>query len=128
MSNETAGKDVRAEEKRLYLPPRDLVENSNVMQWMRKKGFKTEAEMRTWTGENYVEFWDEMARAYADWFEPYEAALDWKPPIAKWFVGGNATLLTTPSKGMRIPGDGTRSHTSSWASQSETYSRSPTSS
>jgi len=56
MSNETAGKDVLPDDKRLYLPPRDLVENSNVMQWMRKKGFKTEADMRTWAGKNYVEF------------------------------------------------------------------------
>ena len=92
MLNEIAGKGVQTEEKRLYLPPRNLVENSNVMQWMRKKGFKTEAEMRTWTSENYVEFWDEMARTYADWFEPYKATLEWKPPIAKWFVGGKCNV------------------------------------
>ena len=92
MSNETTGKDVQAEEKRLYLPPRNLVENSNVMQWMKKKGFKTEGEMRAWTSRNYVEFWDEMARTYADWFEPYKTTLEWKPPNAKWFVGGKCNV------------------------------------
>jgi acetyl-CoA synthetase len=92
MSNETAGRDVLADDKRLYLPPRELVENSNVMQWLRKKGFKTEAEMRTWTGENFVEFWDEMAKTYADWFEPYKSTLEWKPPYARWFVGGKCNV------------------------------------
>ena len=88
MSNEMAGKDTQADEKRLYLPTRNLVENSNVMQWMKKKGFRTEGEMRAWTSQNYVEFWDEIAKTYADWFEPYKTALEWKPPNAKWFVGG----------------------------------------
>ena len=37
MSNETAGKDIQAEEKRLYLPTRELVENSNVMQWIEER-------------------------------------------------------------------------------------------
>ncbi|MRR36533.1 acetate--CoA ligase, partial [bacterium] len=72
----------------LYHPPKDLAENSNVMQWMKKKGFETEAQMRAWTAQNYVAFWDEMARTYADWFEPYTQALQWKPPFAKWFMGG----------------------------------------
>jgi len=92
MSNETAEKGNLAIDKGFYLPPHDLVENSNVTQWMRKKGFKTEAEMRTWSSENYVEFWDEMAKTYADWFEPYGAALEWKPPYAKWFVGGKCNV------------------------------------
>lgn len=67
----------------VYYPPRDLVENSNVMQWMKKKGLKTETELCAWTGKNYVEFWDEMANTYADWFEPYSLVLDWKAPNAK---------------------------------------------
>ncbi|MGA9098356.1 MAG: AMP-binding protein [Methanotrichaceae archaeon] len=92
MSNKTAAKGNLDVDKGFYLPPHELVENSNVMQWMRKKGFKTEAEMRTWSSENYVEFWDEMAKTYADWFEPYGATLEWKPPYAKWFVGGKCNV------------------------------------
>ena len=92
MSNKTAAKGNLDVDKGFYLPPHELVENSNVMQWMRKKGFKTEAEMRTWSSENYIEFWDEMAKTYADWFEPYGATLEWKPPYAKWFVGGKCNV------------------------------------
>jgi len=72
----------------LYYPPRDLVENSNVMAWMKQKGLKTESEMRQWCSANYVQFWDEMAKTYADWFEPYKQTLQWKAPFAKWFIGG----------------------------------------
>jgi len=72
----------------LYYPPRDLVENSNVMAWMKQKSLKTESEMRQWCSANYVQFWDEMAKTYADWFEPYKQTLQWKAPFAKWFIGG----------------------------------------
>jgi len=76
----------------LYYPPRDLVENSNVLAWMKMKGLKTEKEMRLWCSDNYVEFWDEMARTYADWFEPYRQTLQWKAPDASWFVGGKINV------------------------------------
>ncbi|MCX6673792.1 MAG: AMP-binding protein, partial [Methanothrix sp.] len=84
---------VLMEESRIFNPPKDLVENSNVMQYMKKKGFKTEKELREWCSKNLDEFWGEMGREYATWFEPFTQVLDWKPPYAKWFVGGkvNAT-------------------------------------
>ena len=62
------------------------------MAWMKKKGFKSEREMRAWTGQNYIQFWDEMAKTYADWFEPYAQVLNWVPPYAKWFVGGKINV------------------------------------
>jgi len=79
-------------EEGLYNPPRDLVENSNVKQWMNKKGLKTETEMREWCSRNYQQFWDEMATTYADWFEPYKEVLQWEPPHARWFVGGKCNV------------------------------------
>ena len=36
------------DETRIFNPPKELVEKSIVMQWMKKKGFKTEKEMRAW--------------------------------------------------------------------------------
>jgi acetyl-CoA synthetase len=33
------------------------------------------------------EFWAEQAR-HLDWFETWDKVLEWKPPFAKWFVGG----------------------------------------
>ncbi|NBP76865.1 MAG: acetyl-coenzyme A synthetase, partial [Proteobacteria bacterium] len=33
-------------------------------------------------------FWDARAREQIDWFHPWNQILDWKPPFAKWFIGG----------------------------------------
>lgn len=70
---------------------RSIVENVleyNVVKWMKKKGFKTEKEMRNWASANYLDFWGEMALEYIDWFEIYSKVLDWNPPYAHWFMDG----------------------------------------
>jgi acetyl-CoA synthetase len=36
-------------------------------------------------------FWEEQARAL-DWIEPWKTVLEWKPPHAKWFVGGRLNV------------------------------------
>jgi acetyl-CoA synthetase len=36
-------------------------------------------------------FWAEQARAL-EWMEPWESVLEWKPPRAKWFVGGKLNV------------------------------------
>jgi acetyl-CoA synthetase len=92
MDNEKSEKTIQTSEQGLYYPPRDLVENSNVMAWMRTKGLKSESELRQWCSQNYVPFWDEMAQTYADWFEPYTETLQWKAPYAKWFMGGKINV------------------------------------
>jgi acetyl-CoA synthetase len=51
-------------------------------------------------------FWGELAEKELAWFEKWSQTLDWKPPFAKWFVGGkiNASYncldrhLSTPRK------------------------------
>ncbi len=89
----TAKTAVLQTETRIFEPPADLVDNSNVMQWMKKKGFKTEKELRSWCSENYVEFWDEMAKEYVDWFEPYTTVMDNSDmPYFKWFTGGKVNM------------------------------------
>ncbi|TFH51927.1 MAG: acetate--CoA ligase [Methanothrix sp.] len=88
----TAKTSVLYEETRLFEPSKELVENSNVMKWMKEKGFKTEREMRLWCSANYIQFWGEMAKTYADWFEPWSSTLEWIPPYAKWFVGGKCNV------------------------------------
>ena len=88
----TAKTSVLYEETRVFEPSKELVENSNVMKWMKEKGFKTEREMRLWCSANYIQFWGEMAKTYADWFEPWAQTLEWKPPYARWFVGGKCNV------------------------------------
>jgi acetyl-CoA synthetase len=92
MDDGKAEKAVQTIKQGLYYPPRDLVENSNVMAWMKAKGLKSESELRQWCSANYVSFWDEMAQTYADWFEPYKQTLQWKAPFAKWFMGGKINV------------------------------------
>jgi acetyl-CoA synthetase len=92
MDDEKSEKTVQTAKQGLYYPPRDLVENSNVMAWMKAKGLKSESELRAWCSANYVSFWDEMAQTYADWFEPYKQTLQWKAPFAKWFMGGKINV------------------------------------
>jgi acetyl-CoA synthetase len=88
----TAKTSVLYEETRIFEPSKELVENSNVMKWMKEKGFTTEREMRLWCSANYIQFWGEMAKTYADWFEPWSSTLEWIPPYAKWFVGGKCNV------------------------------------
>jgi len=92
MDEEKSEKTVQTAKQGLYYPPRDLVENSNVMAWMKRKGHNSESELRQWCSANYVSFWDEMAQTYADWFEPYKQTLQWKAPFAKWFMGGKINV------------------------------------
>ena len=84
---------VLQEETRIFEPPKELVENSNVMKYMKKKGFKTEKELREWCSKNYIEFWDEMAKEYVDWFKPYSKVVDDSGmPYFKWFTGGEVNI------------------------------------
>jgi len=46
-----------------------------------------DSETRKKASSDFVSFWDEQARNLS-WFSPWEKPLDWKPPFARWFVGG----------------------------------------
>jgi len=37
-------------------------------------------------------FWDKQAKEHIVWRKPYKKVLDWKPPHAKWFVGGKLNV------------------------------------
>ncbi len=88
----TAKTSVLLEETRVFEPPKELAEKSNVMKWMKSNGFSSEREMRLWCSSNYITFWGEMAQTYADWFEPWSSILEWKPPYARWFVGAKCNV------------------------------------
>ena len=44
---------------------------------------------------DFISFWGERAKLLK-WFKPWQKTLDWNPPFAKWFVGGeiNASYNT----------------------------------
>src|SRR2546425_10737353 len=41
--------------------------------------------------KNPVRFWEQRAKELT-WFKPWKKALEWKPPYAKWFVGGKLNV------------------------------------
>ena len=42
--------------------------------------------------KNPERFWAKMAKEHISWFTPWKKVLDWKPPFAKWFVGGKLNV------------------------------------
>ena len=72
-------------EKRTFKPDRDFTKQAN---WNKK----TVAEHRALGSKNPERFWAKMAKENVSWFTPWKKVLDWKPPIAKWFVGGKLNV------------------------------------
>jgi len=72
-------------EKRTFKPEPEFRKQAN---WNKKKA----AEYRALGKKNPKRFWEKMAREHVDWFSPWKKVLDWKPPFAKWFVGGKTNV------------------------------------
>lgn len=43
--------------------------------------------LRKTANADFVSFWDDQAKNLF-WFSTWEKTLDWRPPFAKWFIGG----------------------------------------
>ena len=69
------------QEKRKFPPPKAFVKNAV----MNKKAIYAEAQ------RNPVKFWEQRAREL-HWFKPWKKTLEWKPPYAKWFIGGKLNV------------------------------------
>ncbi|MCW2586286.1 MAG: acetyl-coenzyme synthetase [Frankiales bacterium] len=63
-------------ESRRFEPPADLAATANVT-----------AEVYERAAVDRLGFWAEQAHRLR-WDRPWDAVLDWQPPFAKWFVGG----------------------------------------
>jgi acetyl-CoA synthetase len=64
-------------EERRFPPPQQFREQANA----------SDPALYRRARENPEEFWAEWARKL-EWFEPWREVLKWKPPHAKWFIGG----------------------------------------
>jgi acetyl-CoA synthetase len=72
-------------ESRLFAPPEGFSSAAHL---------KSLAEYEALYRRSVVDpdgFWSEQAQALL-WRRPWEKVLDWKPPFAKWFVGGQLNL------------------------------------
>ena len=73
------------EEKRVFQPSAAFARRAN---WSRKRV----AELRRLGERSPERFWAQMAKEHVSWFRPWKKTLEWKPPFAKWFVGGKLNL------------------------------------
>lgn len=46
-----------------------------------------DTDIRKKADSDFVSFWDDQAKNLS-WFSSWDQTLDWKPPFARWFVGG----------------------------------------
>jgi acetyl-CoA synthetase len=72
-------------EKRKFKPDPAFSRAAN---WNKKRV----ADYRKQGEKNPQQFWAKMARENVSWFSPWKKVLDWKPPFAKWFVGGKLNV------------------------------------
>jgi acetyl-CoA synthetase len=80
MSETTSGghaiETMQVEERR-YKPDPEFSKHANAQPDIYKKG--------------YEEFWSEEAKRVT-WFEPWKSLYEWKPPYAKWYLGGKLNV------------------------------------
>jgi acetyl-CoA synthetase len=82
------------DQQKFYHPPKELVENSNIMAYAREKGFSSSDELYNWTIQNPEQFWSEMATRFLEWYQPWDQVLDAsKAPFFKWFTGGKTNIF-----------------------------------
>jgi len=72
-------------ERRTFKPPAVFAKRAN---WTAKE-LKA---LRALGARDPERFWAKMAREHVSWFKPWKKVLDWKPPFAKWFVGGKLNV------------------------------------
>jgi len=72
-------------EKRVFAPPAEFARHAN---WTPK----TVAAHRRLAARSPERFWAQMAKQHVSWFAQPRKTLEWKPPFAKWFVGGKLNV------------------------------------
>jgi acetyl-CoA synthetase len=73
--------DVLLQENRKFEPPPEFRRSANV----------SSADIYEKAARDPQKFWAEQAREL-EWIKPWTQVLDWKPPHAKWFVGGKLNV------------------------------------
>ena len=84
--------EVLMKEKRIFNPPKEFVEQSNVKKWMNEHKIKTYEELLE-KSQNIEWFWSEAAKEVVEWYKPYKKVLEWNEPFSKWFVGAKYNIV-----------------------------------
>jgi acetyl-CoA synthetase len=79
-------------EDRQFTPSHDVVENANILAYMKSKGFTDYDAFHQWSLEHRFEFWEDMAKEL-HWYEPSHTTFQWTTqPFFQWFVGGKFNI------------------------------------
>ena len=83
MADEKVAPEIEAllQEDRVFDPPEEFVKQANI----NDPGVYERAD------RDPEGFWADFAREL-DWIKPWDQVLDWQPPDAKWFVGGQINV------------------------------------
>ncbi len=73
-------------EKRLFQPPAEFSEKAQIKSLEEYQALYDKAKA------DPQAFWAELATQELDWFQKWDAVLDWQPPFAKWFVNGKINI------------------------------------
>jgi acetyl-CoA synthetase len=96
MHTESQGIETYQTESRSFPPPPAFAAQANA-----RPGIYEEAE------HDFVAFWKTWADKL-EWIHPYETALEWNEPFAKWFVGGKLNASVNALDRHVIAGNGDR--------------------
>lgn len=70
--------DALQEEGRSFPPPPEFAAEANAQPGIYDRSFE--------------DFWTEEARQRVTWFKPFDKLYEWKPPYAKWYLGGQLNV------------------------------------
>jgi acetyl-CoA synthetase len=73
-------------EKRRFKPDPAFARKANV------PGVTAYNRLRKEADRNFERYWARLAKEHVDWFTPWRKVLDWKPPFARWFIGGKTNI------------------------------------
>ncbi len=78
-------------EKRVFEPSEEIVEQSNVKEFMDEHGIETVEELYE-KAQDQEWFWGELAKEL-DWHEDWDTVLSGEAPYFKWFEGGKTNIV-----------------------------------
>jgi acetyl-CoA synthetase len=73
-------------ENRLFTAPASFTEGCAIQSLADYQALAAKAK------QDPEQFWADLASQELHWFKPWQRVLDWQPPFAQWFVGGQLNI------------------------------------
>jgi len=83
---------VLLDEKRVFKPKEEFINQTNVKQWMDKHGINNLEELHN-KSSDWEWFWEEVSKELVEWYKPYDKIVEWDTPWVKWFVGAKYNIV-----------------------------------